>query len=322
MKPLKRFILSFIYLTALAIPGILLRLYKFNLSEKWPKTRQERLLTPSLLLSGAATFVLIIMITSSAYMSGVVPAAVVPPTTNTLHFQLLTLAFAVVTTVLFWQYMRATVKQAEAATEAPYLNYLLDLAVAASSIRHDANNHVVTIKNLHILGRTDEALAYCLGLIDQTDEVTAALENIQNTILAAVLVGKKSEFKVDSVPLQILISPEASQLPNWKDIDTVAVISNLLDNAFRATKHLKVPDRSIKLEWKTEGRTEVIIVENTGRSIPAEDLPHLFEFGFSKAGGQGVGLANVQRIVKKYRGKIDVYSQDGITRFTITAPVK
>jgi two-component system sensor histidine kinase PilS (NtrC family) len=63
-------------------------------------------------------------------------------------------------------------------------------------------------------------------------------------------------------------------------------------------------------------------VSDTGRGIPAADLPHIFEPFFStKPGGSGLGLALVHRIVSEHGGQVDVRSAPGLgTTFTITLP--
>jgi two-component system sensor histidine kinase PilS (NtrC family) len=63
-------------------------------------------------------------------------------------------------------------------------------------------------------------------------------------------------------------------------------------------------------------------VSDTGRGIPAADLPHIFEPFFStKPGGSGLGLALVHRILTEHGGQVDVRSAAGLgTTFTITLP--
>jgi len=64
-------------------------------------------------------------------------------------------------------------------------------------------------------------------------------------------------------------------------------------------------------------------VTDTGKGIPQENLSRLFDpFFTTKAAGTGLGLTLVLRIVRTYRGKIDVESTEGTgTTFTISLPV-
>ncbi|MER3429103.1 MAG: hypothetical protein C4334_13630 [Pyrinomonas sp.] len=71
-----------------------------------------------------------------------------------------------------------------------------------------------------------------------------------------------------------------------------------------------------------QGRGVRVIVEDTGRGISPEDLPHLFEPYFStKETGTGLGLAIVKKAVEDHGGKIQVQSAVGMgTTFTVTLP--
>jgi signal transduction histidine kinase len=64
-------------------------------------------------------------------------------------------------------------------------------------------------------------------------------------------------------------------------------------------------------------------VTDTGEGLAAADLGQIFEPFFStKAGGSGLGLALVHRIVQDHGGEIDVHSRPGTgSTFTLTLPV-
>ncbi|HEY9328302.1 MAG TPA: ATP-binding protein [Streptomyces sp.] len=92
------------------------------------------------------------------------------------------------------------------------------------------------------------------------------------------------------------------------------VVGNLVGNALRAT----APGGTVALELRQEERTAVIRVRDTGKGIPAEHLPHLFD-RFWRAdpargratGGSGLGLAIARQIVTDHGGTITVESTVG-----------
>jgi len=65
-----------------------------------------------------------------------------------------------------------------------------------------------------------------------------------------------------------------------------------------------------------------ISIENEGKTIGQKTLEHLFEpYYTNRRGGSGLGLWVTYQIVQQLKGDIDVASQNGITRFTITLPL-
>jgi signal transduction histidine kinase len=113
------------------------------------------------------------------------------------------------------------------------------------------------------------------------------------------------------------------------EVDRVQIermVTNLLSNAIKFT-----PEKgSVRVRLRSyEDRVE-IVVEDTGRGMPAEHLPHIFDRFYRVPGsgtapspeqGLGLGLSFVAWIVKAHGGRIEVDSVLGKgTRFTITLP--
>lgn len=100
------------------------------------------------------------------------------------------------------------------------------------------------------------------------------------------------------------------------------VVSILLDNAIKYA----LPDSTVHIALKQTGKQAKLLVSNKG-SIPAEQLPHLFERFYrgdasrQEDGGHGLGLAIAQNIVSLHHGKIWAESEDGDTLFTLLLPL-
>jgi two-component system, sensor histidine kinase FlrB len=113
----------------------------------------------------------------------------------------------------------------------------------------------------------------------------------------------------------IQIAADASELQQ--------VILNLVSNALRHTAaggSIKVAARP---ETKGDGLVAVIEVTDTGSGIKPEDLPHIFEPGFSTSQqSPGLGLTVCQRIVEQHHGTILALSEPGRgTMFLMEFPV-
>jgi signal transduction histidine kinase len=105
------------------------------------------------------------------------------------------------------------------------------------------------------------------------------------------------------------------------------VITNLLANAIKFT-----PDGGrVGIRFARQGAYAEITVSDTGRGIPTEFLPHIFE-PFRQAGtdqatahdGLGLGLTIARHIIERHEGKIHAESLgEGMgTKFTITLPLE
>jgi two-component system OmpR family sensor kinase len=123
--------------------------------------------------------------------------------------------------------------------------------------------------------------------------------------------------------------PGAETVPVRVSADVLRVkqlLLNLLDNAIKYT-----PLRGrVALRLKTENNVAVITVADTGRGIPPEDLPHIFERFFRRsaktadrtAAGFGLGLSIVKWIVDSHGGRIEAKSEVGKgTEFIVRLPL-
>lgn len=93
-------------------------------------------------------------------------------------------------------------------------------------------------------------------------------------------------------------------------------------NVFIRADHCQGEGLESDLHWLR------VAVEDTGRGIPADQVPFVFEpyrqvFAGDAAKGSGLGLAIVARIVAAHRGRVNVQSREGIgSRFTVLLPVE
>jgi len=109
------------------------------------------------------------------------------------------------------------------------------------------------------------------------------------------------------------------------DADRVAqVVANLLANAIEYNH----PGGEVRVTTRCVDHAVELEVWNTGPSIPAEDLPHIFDRfrrvdrSGESSGHGGLGLAIAKSIVQAHGGTIAVKSDPGSgTLFTVSLPV-
>jgi signal transduction histidine kinase len=103
------------------------------------------------------------------------------------------------------------------------------------------------------------------------------------------------------------------------------LLVNLLDNAIKYTPS----GGSVRLALNVDERSALIEVADTGRGIPAETLPHIFDRFFRQSdpldvrvNGFGLGLAISKLIVDAHGGSIEASSPEGQgSRFTVRLPL-
>jgi len=107
----------------------------------------------------------------------------------------------------------------------------------------------------------------------------------------------------------------------WADVTRIGhVFANLLSNAFKYTP----AGGTVALSARAEERWVLFSVSDTGKGIPDEYLPHIFEQFFrvpdqGAETGAGLGLAIVKEIVEAHGGTVAVDSEEGKgSTFTFT----
>lgn len=202
----------------------------------------------------------------------------------------------------------------------------------AASIAHEINNPlgglINAVSTLKHHGHSDPVTDKTVSLIER------GLHQIRD-IVAALLVEAKLKSRPiapqDLEDVRVLVSPQLRRKniePQWQctlagPIDLPAtlvrqVMINLLLNAIQAVE----PRGHLRFAVATEDEALSIVVENSGETIPPEQIAHLFEpfAANSKSGGQGLGLWITYQIVQQLKGEIQATSGNGLTRFDVRLP--
>ncbi|MGA8838374.1 MAG: ATP-binding protein [Candidatus Sulfotelmatobacter sp.] len=142
------------------------------------------------------------------------------------------------------------------------------------------------------------------------------LSNLNTTVEHAVMLARQ---QVLSRPIKIELQ-KAADLPEVEhDSDQVhQVLLNLLLNAVQAMEGAG----TVHVEISSRDDCASVVVSDTGRGIPPQNLPNIFRpFFTTKGGGTGLGLSLAHRIVEDHHGRIEVSSAVGKgSTFTVLLP--
>lgn len=172
-------------------------------------------------------------------------------------------------------------------------------------------------------------LAEDISLVSSAEEHGLSMQS-EPISLAELIDGAEAQARSSFLARGIILSTEdhsdgATVSGDWDRLSQV--LTNLLDNALR---HAEGGDKVTLRAMRTRNAA-VLQVEDSGRGISDEHLPHLFERFYRvdtardrAHGGSGIGLTIVRSIVEAHGGRVTVDS-DGAgtgTTFTVELPYR
>ena len=122
---------------------------------------------------------------------------------------------------------------------------------------------------------------------------------------ARLFVRKKIKMELSSIDTQVLTDEK------WLEF----VIEQILSNAIKYTAGGTI---SVYLEEESEQETKELVIEDTGIGIAPEDLPRIFEKGYTGYNGHadkhstGIGLYLCRKIMRKLSHEITIESEIGV----------
>jgi two-component system sensor histidine kinase HydH len=217
-------------------------------------------------------------------------------------------------------------------------NPLSTIKVNLKLISEELNDIISTESSSVSQGAAGQRLGRALRKINVIQKETDRLEQILDSFLRYL---DRDELQPLSVDVNELISdmidfytPQAysfsitirqslydKPLVCRLDADMLKqVILNLFINAQQAMSE----GGELMIRTNRQGEDAVIQINDTGRGITPEELPHIFDVYYSsRLNGRGLGLPTAKKIVESHGGTITVNSTPGKgTSFTILLPIQ
>lgn len=180
--------------------------------------------------------------------------------------------------------------------------------------QHEYKNHINTI--LGIIEVSDEKVLKnrvkdYISELNNSEAKELDLVFTDNDILKAVIYVKLNEAIQKNIKF---VHKLRSSLTDTKimNYELAEILNNLINNAFEAA--LDSDEPYVEFEIFREDNLNAVVVKNNGKKIrPSEFSEYLAKGVSSKGDGRGYGLYNVNKILQKYNGKLELYVENELT---------
>ncbi len=199
-----------------------------------------------------------------------------------------------------------------------HLHEMEMLMVVLQSQKHEFSRHLQALQSLIHLNRDQEAKQYIDGIAEDywnTDEGVYIPHPALNKLVNSKLSLAKSQgivFNISSINEFTGLKVEP-----W---DLCSIMGNLLDNAIEsALQSHEQPWVDVEFGYKTG--YFIFYIRNNGGTIGKDEKERIFEAGYNRNNllGRGYGLYIVRKLVERYGGTIEVFS-DKETTFIVKIP--
>lgn len=184
---------------------------------------------------------------------------------------------------------------------------------------HEFKNRLHVILGLINLGKIDMVKNYIKEFQELNEYDFRKYNNIQNSFLKAMLLGKEALCKEKKI--EFILEPDSNLAINennqfTNDIGTILgnLIENSIDSFKEETKHYKY----IKIKIEEDENIIRISVCDNGKKIPENIIDKIYDYGFSTKGKhRGVGLHLIQQKLKLYDGSIQLIIENDNKTFKV-----
>ena len=210
-------------------------------------------------------------------------------------------------------------------TEVTYHSEFQSLLASVQSLRHDVSNHIQVIHGLLKLEEHEKALNYLTTLSEEIHSIESVKLQVKNPGLAVLLETKRLTAQNNNIDIAIDFSDD--EFDKIKTTDLIKLLSNIIDNAIEAASEIPEKDRKITITCTKNHEHYEFVVKNTGTPLEQSSQEQMIKRGYStkkvlpgKVRGQGLFIVN--EIVNRYKGALQIQSNQEETTVTLVIPFK
>lgn len=155
------------------------------------------------------------------------------------------------------------------------------------------------------------------GFNKDAEKIKTDIVQFINEYVENIYVPAKS-FIHQELPISISISNVKSLKKEirFRPFEFTVILDNLFSNSRKARSN------KIELSWSQIADFLILSFKDNGNGVPTEFSNKIFDFGFSKTDGSGIGLFMVRKLLKKYDCTIELNTNNKIgAEFEIKIPL-
>ena len=165
-------------------------------------------------------------------------------------------------------------------------------------------NHMLALEGLAKSAKQDKVIEYLMSIQEfmknPSEHIYTGNEALDSLLNYKLQRAKEELKKVETD----IVLPEKMNLHSF---DFNVIVGNLLDNAIAAS--IRTDERFLKLCIRMENGILFLYMANSCMGIP-EGGCEIRRLSEKSLAGHGIGLTNVQRIVEKYHGDMEMHCKD------------
>lgn len=179
-----------------------------------------------------------------------------------------------------------------------------------------------------------------LEKLEYIDKILKEVDRIDNILRKLLDASKRPRFEIKEVLIDKIIDTALELFSPQIDLHKIDVkrdyrsippaiqadpteIEQIFTNLLLNSIHEMPKGGTLSVQLEHDGRDILVRVSDTGKGIPKDNVSKIFDpFFTTKSKGTGLGLSVVLRIVKTYKGKIEVEKSDETgTTFCVKLPM-
>ena len=206
---------------------------------------------------------------------------------------------------------------------------LASIGTLASGVAHEANN---PLNNIYLAAQIllkEIGHEICPAVVKETvGDIFSQTLRVKRIVSDLLEFAREKAPELKRINIAETIRSVIEQMKASGEIDGIRcdfipedlielsadmhLMEQLFINLFTNARDAMEANGLLKIEVYPLNNDIRIMVSDTGKGIPAADIPRIFDpFFTTKDRGTGLGLAIVYSIIKKHNGNIKVKSEDG-----------